>query len=118
MALEVDGSKNRQACLSTHQSTYKMKHSETSNLLMAVDMPDAGKVKNATIIQCTSTFVEVTQTGRRDMQVVKYLEAHHNIFENTAHAAASLEDIINHCQISESELRDLLAQKAHEYQLM
>ena len=77
MALAYDDPKRRQACLSTHETTYKVKNSETSNLMMLTAMqgPESGH-----ILYTTNNFIELTGTQRRDHQVVEMLRRRHVMF--------------------------------------
>ena len=63
MALAYEDKARRQACLSTGTTTYKVKSSETSNLLMATNMKG---LATGQILYSTNSFIEVTRTQRRD----------------------------------------------------
>lgn len=86
------------------------------------------ETKDALIVQCTNNFIELTSTQRKDHQVVTYLRSRHSVFPELSDGEiqqvdhetppASYREVVEHCQISESELRDLLAQKALDYQII
>lgn len=63
MELAYEDMSRRQACLSTQTSTFKVKSSETSNLLMATSLQGPA---NGQIIYSTNSFIELTGTRRRD----------------------------------------------------
>mmetsp|Transcript_25465 Transcript_25465/g.34017 ORF Transcript_25465/g.34017 Transcript_25465/m.34017 type:complete len:87 (-) Transcript_25465:855-1115(-) len=71
----------RQACLSTQTKTFKLKSSETSNLMMVASLPAAKSMAGqGEILFQTSNFVELTSTQRRDHQVISLLKTEHSLF--------------------------------------
>ena len=67
----------RSACLSTQTQTFKLKSSETSNLMFATSLP--GQSTQGQILLQANNFVEVTQTQRRDHQVLTLLRQKHSL---------------------------------------
>ena len=70
----------RQAAVSTQKSTYKLKQSETTNMLMAVNLSEKKEDDTRDILNVTSAFVEVTSTQRKDHQIFTYLRLNHDVF--------------------------------------
>ena len=81
MAHAYQDLEHRQATISTEKATYKLKQSETSNMLMAVDLSKKKNEQSPSEISLTThVFVEVTTTQPKDHQIVTYLRQNHDLF--------------------------------------